>query len=55
MDAPPLPLAVVGGGVAGLAVAVALQRRGLPCRVFERDPSCTRAHACTQACEPAAT
>jgi len=33
----PLPVAIVGGGIAGLALAVALQQRGVPCRVFERD------------------
>lgn len=32
-------IAVVGGGIAGLAFAVALGRRGLACRVYERAPA----------------
>ena len=39
--APEIParadVAVVGGGIGGLAVAVALQHRGVGCAVFERD------------------
>ena len=31
------PIAIVGGGIAGLATALALARRGYPCVVFERD------------------
>ena len=30
------PVAVIGGGVAGLATAIALRQRGIECRVFER-------------------
>jgi 2-polyprenyl-6-methoxyphenol hydroxylase-like FAD-dependent oxidoreductase len=29
---------VVGGGIGGLATALTLQRRGVPCRVFEQSP-----------------
>lgn len=36
---PPLHVAVIGGGVAGLAVAAALQHRGLRVTVYERDTS----------------
>ena len=31
-----LPVAVIGGGLAGLATAIALRQRGIDCRVFER-------------------
>lgn len=31
-------VAVVGGGIAGLALAVALSRAGVPCQVFEQAP-----------------
>jgi 2-polyprenyl-6-methoxyphenol hydroxylase-like FAD-dependent oxidoreductase/mannose-6-phosphate isomerase-like protein (cupin superfamily) len=33
-----MPILVVGGGIGGLASALALQRRGLECRVFEQSP-----------------
>ena len=33
---------IVGGGVAGLALALALQQRGMGCVIFERDPSFER-------------
>lgn len=32
------PILVVGGGIGGLATALALHQRGLPCRVFEQSP-----------------
>ena len=32
-------VAVVGGGIGGLALAIALIRRGFRCTVFEKDPS----------------
>eukprot|EP00927_Polykrikos_kofoidii_P066238 TRINITY_DN61875_c0_g1_i1.p1 TRINITY_DN61875_c0_g1~~TRINITY_DN61875_c0_g1_i1.p1 ORF type:complete len:683 (-),score=137.21 TRINITY_DN61875_c0_g1_i1:85-2133(-) len=32
-----LSVAIVGGGIGGLALALALQKRGIQCRVFERD------------------
>jgi len=32
-----LMVAIVGGGIGGLALALALQHRGVRCRVFERD------------------
>jgi 15-cis-phytoene desaturase len=35
-----VPVAIVGGGVAGLACAVALADRGVPSVVLEREPSC---------------
>lgn len=37
-------VAIVGGGLAGLALAVALQHRGIPCRVYEKDPSLDARH-----------
>ena len=33
------PIIVVGGGIGGLTTALALHRRGLPCRVFEQSPT----------------
>ena len=33
------PVVIIGGGIGGLAAAVALQARGVRCRVFERDES----------------
>src|SRR5262245_17712682 len=33
-----LPVIVAGGGISGLALALCLQRRGVPVRVFERVP-----------------
>lgn len=32
-----LSVAIIGGGIGGLALALALQQRGIRCRVFERD------------------
>lgn len=32
-----IDVAVVGGGIGGLSVALALTRRGFRCRVFEKD------------------
>lgn len=32
------PIAIVGGGIGGLALALALHQRGLPCRVYEQAP-----------------
>eukprot|EP00931_Biecheleriopsis_adriatica_P064486 TRINITY_DN39260_c0_g1_i3.p1 TRINITY_DN39260_c0_g1~~TRINITY_DN39260_c0_g1_i3.p1 ORF type:complete len:447 (-),score=47.77 TRINITY_DN39260_c0_g1_i3:652-1992(-) len=32
-----LSVAIIGGGIGGLALALALQHRGVSCRVFERD------------------
>ena len=31
------PVVIIGGGIGGLAVAVALQARGVACHVYERD------------------
>ena len=31
-----LPVAIAGGGIAGLALALNLHRRGIACRVFEQ-------------------
>lgn len=36
---PPLMVCIIGGGLAGLSVALSLQRVGIKCRVFERDAS----------------
>ena len=43
----PLRVAVVGGGLAGLALGVALQRRGLEATVFERERNDTAQQALT--------
>ena len=32
-------IAIIGGGIAGSALALALQRKGFRVRVFERDPT----------------
>ncbi|MBS3998077.1 MAG: flavin-dependent oxidoreductase [Hydrogenophaga sp.] len=32
------PIAIVGGGIAGLSLALALHQRGIPCEVFEAVP-----------------
>ena len=37
-QADPNHIAIVGGGIAGLALALNLQRRGIDCRVYERAP-----------------
>ncbi|HEU0089948.1 MAG TPA: FAD-dependent oxidoreductase, partial [Pseudonocardiaceae bacterium] len=37
-DRPPPRVAVVGGGIAGVAAAVALAERGVDVRLFEREP-----------------
>ena len=34
-----IDVAVVGGGIGGLALALALTKRGFRCRVFEKDPA----------------
>jgi len=34
----PQDIAIVGGGIAGLSLALNLQRRGIPCTVYERAP-----------------
>ena len=34
-----IPVAIVGGGLSGLALALGLQQRGIDCRAFERDAS----------------
>ena len=34
-----IDIAVLGGGIGGLALALALTRRGFRCRVFEKDPA----------------
>jgi len=40
MRPPPLAMvAIVGGGIGGIALAAALQHRGVPCAVYERDAS----------------
>src|SRR5262249_59793391 len=31
-------IAIVGGGICGLSLALNLQRRGIPCTVYERAP-----------------
>jgi 2-polyprenyl-6-methoxyphenol hydroxylase-like FAD-dependent oxidoreductase len=38
VSSPDVPLAIVGGGIAGLALALNLHARGLPCRVYEQAP-----------------
>ena len=38
----PPEVLVVGGGIGGLTAAIALQRRGIPARVFERAPTVDR-------------
>lgn len=38
MNETPVPIAVVGGGIAGLGLALALHQRGLPCEVYEAVP-----------------
>ena len=35
----PLSVAIVGGGIGGIALAAALQHRNIPCVVYERDTS----------------
>src|SRR3954447_25794154 len=34
----PAEIAIIGGGVAGLSLALNLHRHGIPCRVYERAP-----------------
>jgi 2-polyprenyl-6-methoxyphenol hydroxylase-like FAD-dependent oxidoreductase len=36
--AEPAEIAIIGGGIGGLALALNLNRRGIPCRVYERAP-----------------
>lgn len=38
MNASPLPIAIVGGGIAGLALALHLHARNIPARVYEGAP-----------------
>eukprot|EP00579_Thalassiosira_antarctica_P007100 CAMPEP_0201890678 /NCGR_PEP_ID=MMETSP0902-20130614/32735_1 /ASSEMBLY_ACC=CAM_ASM_000551 /TAXON_ID=420261 /ORGANISM="Thalassiosira antarctica, Strain CCMP982" /LENGTH=627 /DNA_ID=CAMNT_0048421605 /DNA_START=407 /DNA_END=2290 /DNA_ORIENTATION=- len=38
-EAPQVHVAIVGGGIGGIALAVALQQRRIPCVVYERDMS----------------
>jgi hypothetical protein len=38
------PVIIIGGGIGGLAVALALQRRGVRCVVYERDLHCDQRH-----------
>jgi 2-polyprenyl-6-methoxyphenol hydroxylase-like FAD-dependent oxidoreductase len=38
-DPPPLSIAIIGGGIGGAALALALQRRGLRATIYERDAS----------------
>jgi len=33
-----MDIAIVGGGIGGLALALALHQRGIPCRVYESTP-----------------
>ena len=42
LDAASLPVVIIGGGIAGLALAVALHGRGVPVRVYERDSGLSR-------------
>lgn len=35
----PISVAIVGGGIGGIALAIALQHRNIPCVVYERDTS----------------
>ena len=41
---PSFHVAIVGGGVGGLALALALHGKGIPCTVFERDASFDQRH-----------
>jgi 25S rRNA (adenine(2142)-N(1))-methyltransferase, Bmt2 len=41
VSADTLPVAIVGGGLGGCALAVALQRKGIPYVMFEKDPHFT--------------
>src|SRR5215211_4006175 len=34
----PAEIAIIGGGICGLSLALNLHRQGIPCRVFERAP-----------------
>ena len=45
MSAQKLRIAVVGGGIGGLTLALALRQRGLPAEVFEQAPQLTEAGA----------
>jgi 2-polyprenyl-6-methoxyphenol hydroxylase-like FAD-dependent oxidoreductase/mannose-6-phosphate isomerase-like protein (cupin superfamily) len=38
VSTPPTTVLIVGGGIGGLATALTLHQRGLPCRVFEQSP-----------------
>jgi salicylate hydroxylase len=45
MSAAPLRIAVVGGGIGGVAATLALQRRGLDVRLYEQAPALTEVGA----------
>ena len=45
MSAPPLRIAVVGGGIGGVAATLALLRRGLDVRLYEQAPALTEVGA----------
>jgi 2-polyprenyl-6-methoxyphenol hydroxylase-like FAD-dependent oxidoreductase len=40
LSAPPAHVAIIGAGLSGLALAIALHRQGISCAIYElRDPS----------------
>mmetsp|Transcript_20647 Transcript_20647/g.33751 ORF Transcript_20647/g.33751 Transcript_20647/m.33751 type:complete len:625 (-) Transcript_20647:47-1921(-) len=38
-DLPDISVAIIGGGIGGVALAAALQHRNIPCKIYERDTS----------------
>ena len=42
MTAKPVDIAIVGGGIGGLALALALHQRSIPCRVYHGSRHMTR-------------